>query len=106
MGREIACAFAAAGARVVAADIAADGGHETVELIEQAGGEAVFVRTDVSQAGAVEAMVGAAVSRFGGLNCAVNAAAIEIETTLLADCEESTFDRLIGGQPEVDLPVP
>jgi NAD(P)-dependent dehydrogenase (short-subunit alcohol dehydrogenase family) len=50
IGRATALAFAHAGARVVIADIAADGGEETVELIKQAGGAALFVRTDVSKA--------------------------------------------------------
>jgi len=96
MGRAVASAFAAAGASVVAADIAADGGEETVSLIKRDGGSAVFVRTDVSVASDVEAMVAAAVANFGGLDCACNAAAIETETTLLADCEEATFDRLVA----------
>ena len=96
MGRAIALRFAAAGARVVAADVAEDGGAETVALIEQAGGTARFVRTDVSDSAAVAAMVEAAQESFGGLHYAVNAAAIENETTLLADCEEAAFDRLIA----------
>jgi glucose 1-dehydrogenase len=96
MGRATAAAFGSAGASVVAADIADEGGKETVEAIRGAGGEARFVRTDVSQARDVEAAVNAAVTSYGGLDCAVNAAAIETETTLLADCEESTFDRLVA----------
>lgn len=96
MGRATAQAFAAAGARVVAADIAAEGGEQTVDAIKRDGGEAVFVRTDVSQARDVEAAVGTAVEAFGGLDCAANAAAIETETTLLADCDEATFDRLVA----------
>jgi glucose 1-dehydrogenase len=96
MGRATAKAFAAAGARVVAADIAADGGQETVAAIKRDGGDATFVRTDVSQAADVEAAVRAAMRNFGGLDCACNAAAIETETTLLADCEEATFDRLLA----------
>ena len=96
MGRATAQAFAAAGAQVVAADIATDGGEETVEKINRDGGEAVFVRTDVSQAADVEATVQAAVRTYGGLDCACNAAAIEIETKLLADCEEAAFDRIVA----------
>jgi len=96
MGRATAQAFAAAGARVVAADIAAEGGEQTVDAIKRDGGEAVFVRTDVSRAGDVEAAVTAAVDGFGGLDCAANVAAIETETTLLADCDEATFDRLVA----------
>jgi glucose 1-dehydrogenase len=96
MGRATAQAFAAAGAQVVAADIAVDGGEETVAAIKRDGGEAIFVRTDVSQADDVEAAVRAAVETFGGLDCGANVAAIETETTLLADCDEATFDRLVA----------
>jgi len=49
IGRAACAMFAERGARVVAADIDASGGDETVELVRNAGGEATFVRTDVSQ---------------------------------------------------------
>ena len=71
-------------------DVDDGGGGETIRLIEASGGEAVYVRCDVSSGTAVEA----AVSRFGGLHCAVNAAAIENETVPLADCDEDLFDRM------------
>jgi len=96
MGRATAQAFAAVGAKVVAADIAADEGEQTAKLIRGNGGEAVFVRTDVSDAADVEAAVATAVNEYGGLDCAANMAAIETETTFLADCEEATFDRLVA----------
>ena len=96
MGRATAQAFAAAGAKVVAADIAADEGEQTAKLIRGNGGEAVFVRTDVSDAADVEAAVATAVNEYGGLDCAANMAAIETETTFLVDCEEATFDRLVA----------
>ena len=51
------------------------------------------------------AMVESAVSTFGGLDVAVNAAAIEGECGLLADTDEALFDRLDRGKPQVDLPV-
>jgi glucose 1-dehydrogenase len=96
MGRAISSAFAAAGARVVVADIAVEGGALTAQAIKQAGGEALFVRTDVSQSGDVQAAVDAAVSSFGGLDCAVNAAAVEGEGGPLADVDDETFDRMIA----------
>jgi len=96
MGRAISLAFAAEGARVVVADVNTDGGEQTAEIIGKDGGDAVFLRTDVSRSADVEAMVRTAVDDYGGLDCAVNAAAIEIETTLLADCPEDVFDRLVA----------
>ena len=96
MGRATSLAFGAAGASVLVADIAVEGGEETADLVRRAGGVAEFVRTDVSQSDDVERAVAAAVSSFGGLDSAVNCAAIEIESSPLVDCEESVFDRLVA----------
>jgi glucose 1-dehydrogenase len=96
MGRAVALAFGAAGASVVAADLTEDAGRETVEQIGQAGGRAVFVPTDVSDAAAVEALVARATSDFGRLDCAVNAAAIEGERGPLHEVDDEVFDRIIA----------
>ncbi|MBI1350392.1 MAG: glucose 1-dehydrogenase [Actinomycetales bacterium] len=96
MGRATALAFAAAGSKVTVADVAEEGGRETVALIEAAGGTAQFVRADVSQDADVKAMVEAAVNAHGGLDFAVNAAAIEFEVDYLADLAESDWDRMIA----------
>ena len=96
MGQAIAIAFAAAGASVVAADLTEDAGRETVEQIGQAGGRAVFVPTDVSDAAAVEALVARATGDFGRLDCAVNAAAIEGERGPLHELDDEVFDRIIA----------
>lgn len=96
MGRAISLAFAAAGARVVVADLNEAGGRETVEQVRATGGRAAFVRADVSQAQDVTAMVAAAVELHGGLDFAVNAAAIEFEVDYLADLADEDFDRMIA----------
>ena len=96
MGRAVALAFAAAGASVVAADLTENAGRETVEQIGQAGGRAVFVPTDVSDAAAVEALVARATGDFGRLDCAVNAAAIEGERGPLHEVDDEVFDRIIA----------
>ena len=95
MGRATAVAFGAAGAAVVVADVAA-GAEETAELVRAAGGRAEAALVDVADAALVDAMVAVATGTFGGLDAAVNAAAIEIEETALAECEEATFDRVIA----------
>lgn len=95
IGRETAKRFAVDGASVVVTDVDTDGGHETVELIEEAGGIATFVETDVSDPADVEAMVQAAVDTYGGLDVAVNNAGIEGETEPLADVSVDAWDRLI-----------
>ena len=94
MGRAITAAFAAAGAAVVAADIDEAGGAATVEHVAAAGGSAAFVRCDVSDSASMAAAVAVAVERFGGLHCAVNAAAIENETLPLHECADAVFDRM------------
>jgi glucose 1-dehydrogenase len=96
MGRAIAVAFAEAGAKVAVSDIAVDAGRETAELIAGAGGETRFIASDVADAQSVEALVAGTVEAFGGLHCAVNAAAIELEQVRLADVEDDIFDRIIA----------
>ena len=74
IGREAALLFAERGARVVVADLVAAGGESTAEAIRERGGKAVFVRADVTREDEVAAMVEAAVTSFGGLDCAINSA--------------------------------
>ena len=96
MGRAIAEAFAAAGAKVLLADVAAEAGEANAAAIRAAGGQARFVRTDVADGDDVAAAVDAAVSEFGGLDCAVNAAAIERERRPVHECEDDDFDLIIA----------
>ena len=94
MGRAIGVAFAQAGASVVLADIDESGGRETERLVRETGAEGVFVATNVADAASVEAAVAAAVDRFGRLDVAVNAAAIENETSPLHECDDEVFERM------------
>jgi NAD(P)-dependent dehydrogenase (short-subunit alcohol dehydrogenase family) len=96
MGRAISLAFAGAGAKVAVVDLNESSGQETVDLIRAAGGTAMFVRADVSSSADVAAMVNAAVAAHGGLDFAVNAAAIEFEVDYLADLADEDFDRMIA----------
>jgi NAD(P)-dependent dehydrogenase (short-subunit alcohol dehydrogenase family) len=77
IGRGTAIVFAREGAKVVVTDgINPEGGHETVRLIKEAGGEATFVKCDVSKEGDVEAMVAQAVAQYGSLDFAYNNAGV------------------------------
>lgn len=96
IGRATALAFARAGARLAIADIADDAGREVVEAIAALGGEAIFLRTDVADAAQVEAMVARTLDHYQRLDCAFNNAGIEEEHVRLADCDESTFDRIMA----------
>lgn len=96
MGEATARAFAEAGAKVLAADVNVDVGQAMVQRIVDAGGTASFVRADVSKAADVEAMVQAAVERYGRLDCAVNNAGVSPDNEPLADLIEAEWDRVIG----------
>ena len=75
IGRAIAHRFASEGANVTVAELEEDSGRETVELIERAGGTAVFVWTDTSDSASVKAAVAAAVAAHGEVDVLVNNAA-------------------------------
>jgi NAD(P)-dependent dehydrogenase (short-subunit alcohol dehydrogenase family) len=96
IGRAAAQLFSREGASVVVADIDEGGGHGTVDLIEAAGGQASFVRTDVSVPDQVAAMVGHAVATYGGLDCAFNNAGIAAPLAPLADYPDDGWDRTIA----------
>ena len=76
IGRETALLFAAEGAKVVAVDVVDAAGNETVAMIKQAGGDAVYVHADVSKAADCENMVRVAEQTYGKLNVLFNNAGI------------------------------
>jgi NAD(P)-dependent dehydrogenase (short-subunit alcohol dehydrogenase family) len=76
IGRETATLFAGEGAKIVVVDINDEGGQETVRLVQAGGGEAIYVRADVSKATDCEKMVRAAEESFGKLNILSNNAGI------------------------------
>lgn len=97
IGRASAMAFARAGAKVLVADMA--NGEETARSIRAADGEALFVKTDVTRAEQVEALVRKAVDIYGRLDCAHNNAGIEGPVISTAQYSEVEWDRTI----DVDL---
>jgi NAD(P)-dependent dehydrogenase (short-subunit alcohol dehydrogenase family) len=96
IGRASALTFAREGAKVVVADVAVEGGEETVRLIQQHGGEAIFVKTDVARAAEVEALVARAVQTYGRLDCAHNNAGIEGAAATTVDYAEDAWERVIA----------
>jgi len=95
IGRATALVFAREGAKVVVADLNVVGGEETVQLVKAAGGEAVFVETDVAQADSVEAMVQTAVDTYGRLDCAHNNAGVEGVLSRTAEQTEQDWEPVI-----------
>jgi NAD(P)-dependent dehydrogenase (short-subunit alcohol dehydrogenase family) len=93
IGRASARLFAEAGARVVVADIDRPGAEDTAAVIEQAGGEALAVEVDVADSASVQAMVAAAVERFGRLDIAHNNAGIMGAGADIIDMDDSVWQR-------------
>lgn len=96
IGRESALAFARAGAKVVVSDVMVEGGEETVRMIEDAGGEAMFVACDVAQEADVKALIAKTVEAYGKLDFAHNNAGIEGMAGPCAECTEENWDKTIG----------
>lgn len=95
IGRAIAKAFGAAGADVVVSDVLTDDGERTAAEIVDAGGSAVFVAADVSDAAQSEHLIDAAVRRFGRLDILANNAGIGGGQLRLHEIEPADFDRVI-----------
>jgi NAD(P)-dependent dehydrogenase (short-subunit alcohol dehydrogenase family) len=97
IGRATALAFAREGAKVVvAADKNVEGGKETIGLIKKGGGEATFVKADVSKAAEVEALVNKTIALYGRLDYAHNNAGILGDRGSLTELTEEQWDRNIN----------
>ncbi|MGD0160904.1 MAG: SDR family oxidoreductase [Candidatus Sulfotelmatobacter sp.] len=96
IGRETALLFTKAGAKVVVAGRRELEGKETVDLIRAAGGDGLFVKTDVSQGSEVAALIQKAVQKFGGLDIAFNNAGIEGAWVPIIRQSEEDWDRTIN----------
>lgn len=96
IGRACVRAFAREGARVIVADLSVTGGEETVRLVKAAGGDAAFVRCDVTQSAEVARMVEQTTQIYGRLDYACNNAGITGALALTADYPEDDWQRVIG----------
>ncbi len=96
IGRATAQAFAGEGLQVVVADLDVAGGEGTVELIRAAGGDAVFVRCNVTNESDVQNLLAQAVNAYGRVDYAFNNAGIEIEKGKLAEGSVDEFDAIMG----------
>jgi NAD(P)-dependent dehydrogenase (short-subunit alcohol dehydrogenase family) len=96
IGRATAIAYAKQQAKVVVVGRRIDEGEETVRLIKEAGGEAIFVQADVTKEADVKAMVDKAVSVFGRLDIAFNNAGTVGENPSLIEQTEAEYDRTMN----------
>jgi NAD(P)-dependent dehydrogenase (short-subunit alcohol dehydrogenase family) len=96
IGRDAAVLFARSGAKVVVAGRRELEGNETIDIIRAAGGDGLFVKTDVSKIAEVEALIQKTVERFGRLDIAFNNAGIEGVWVPIVRQSEADFDRTIN----------
>jgi NAD(P)-dependent dehydrogenase (short-subunit alcohol dehydrogenase family) len=96
MGRAAAELFAGEGAKVVVTDVVDDAGNATVAAVRAAGGDAAYVRADVSKAADCEAMVQCATDTYGGLHVLYNNAGIfPADDGGVLDTPESTWEKVM-----------
>ncbi|MGB8474920.1 MAG: SDR family oxidoreductase [Candidatus Acidiferrum sp.] len=95
IGRDAAVLFAKAGAKVVVAGRREAEGKETVDLVRAAGGDGLFVKTDVARATDVQSLVQKTIEKFGRLDVAFNNAGIEGNWVPIVDQSEEDWDRTI-----------
>lgn len=98
MGLAVARAYAREGAKVVVVDRNETDGHATVNALQAAGGEAIFVRADVAEAKAVEAMAAAAANKYGGVDILYNNAAVQLhgKDARAHELSEEIWDKTYG----------
>ena len=95
IGRGTAKECAAEGGRVAVLDIHVEGGERTVGEIREAGGSAIFIETDVSRAGEVQAAVERVVEEYGKIDVLVNAAALQVQAPVLTEVAEEEWDTVM-----------
>lgn len=96
IGRDTAVLFAEAGAKVVVAGRRETEGNETIALVQKAGSDGMFVKTDVSQSADVQALVRKTVEKFGRVDCAFNNAGVEGAWVPIVEQKEEDFDKVIA----------
>ena len=96
IGQMTALFFARDGAKVSVVDVDADTGMKTVQQIEDQGGQAIFIKCDVSKSDDVEAMVAETIKTFGRLDCAFNNAGISHGKAKIHEFPESDWDRVMN----------
>ena len=95
IGKESAIALAEAGAKVVVAGRRQSEGDAVVQQIKDAGGEALFVQTDVSDEAQVKALVDQAVATYGQVDIAFNNAGIEGAAGPLHEMDVANYDQVV-----------
>ncbi len=95
IGRATAMLFAREGAKIAVVDLEEQGGEQTAEMIRQAGGDAIFIKTDVGQMEAVRSMVDQVLARYGRIDILHSNAAAYTEKNAV-DLTEAEWDRTLS----------
>ncbi|MEM7593981.1 MAG: SDR family oxidoreductase [Cyanobacteria bacterium P01_A01_bin.83] len=95
IGRETAIALAVIGAKVVVSGRGKEKGKATVDLIKKQGGEATFIKADISQGTEVKALIEKTVATYGSLDCAFNNAGTEGTLSPITELSESDLNKVI-----------
>jgi len=96
IGQATALLFAEEGAKVVVADYSVEGGEETVKLVKEKSGEAIFVAVDVSRAADVQKMIKTAIDKYGRLDILHNNAGIIGPLGPTENVSEADWDRVLS----------
>ena len=95
IGRATALLFAKEGAQIVVSDINEERGHETVNQIQEVGGQASFIKANVAESKDVEALVNFTVSLYGGIDILFNNAGIGNSEVRIAELSVEEWDSVI-----------
>jgi 3-oxoacyl-[acyl-carrier protein] reductase len=96
IGRATAELFAREGAKVVCADLNEQAGTAAVDTIRAAGGDATYVKVDVSNGDDVKRMIEACVETYGRLDILYNNAGIAMGYTPIEEIDDALFDRILA----------
>jgi len=96
IGRAIALRYAQEGAKVVLSDINEQGGRDSLDTLKSSGGEALFLKADVSKPEDHQALVKEAVKTYGGLHIACNNAGITGPMVPTAECPVEGWNSVIA----------
>jgi NAD(P)-dependent dehydrogenase (short-subunit alcohol dehydrogenase family) len=96
IGRATAIALSKQGVKVTVASRRPKEGEETIRLVKEAGGDGIFVKTDVANENDVRSLVWKSVKQYNRLDYAFNNAGIEESPTSLVDQTSEVFDQIMN----------